>query len=137
MSAADYHVGTDADIATRNGAGDKVLCVGADPPYLLHLEFQASHEATELPRKLQLRSTLLENRHRIQVVSAAFFGYVGRHPFRIFHGKQVKRSSQLGIQSVIIFLASGRSVHGALAPWHGAIPRRNEHPAGLDGTVWH
>jgi predicted transposase YdaD len=31
----------DADIATVSGAGDKVLRVAAEPPYLLHLEFVA------------------------------------------------------------------------------------------------
>jgi hypothetical protein len=61
----------DADIATVSGAGDKVLRVAADPPYLMHLEFQAGHDATELPRKLHLRSTLLEDRHRLPVISAA------------------------------------------------------------------
>ena len=61
----------DADIATVSGAGDKALRVGTDPPYLLHLEFQAGHDAAELPRKLHLRSTLLENRHRLPVWTAA------------------------------------------------------------------
>jgi hypothetical protein len=61
----------DADIATVSGAGDKVLRVAAAPPYLLHLEFQAGHDAAALPRKLHLRSTLLEDRHWLPVRSAA------------------------------------------------------------------
>jgi hypothetical protein len=61
----------DADIATVSGAGDKALRVAADPPYLVHLEFQTGHDATELPPKLHLRSTLLEYRHRLLVRTAA------------------------------------------------------------------
>jgi hypothetical protein len=61
----------DADVATVSGAGDKVLRVADDPPYLLHLEFQAGHDAAALPRKLHLRGTLLENRHRLPVRTAA------------------------------------------------------------------
>jgi predicted transposase YdaD len=61
----------DADIATVSGAGDKVLRVRAAPPYLLHLDFQAGHDSAELPRKLHLRATLLENRHRLPVWAVA------------------------------------------------------------------
>jgi hypothetical protein len=39
----------DADIATVSGAADKVLRVDALPPYILHLEFVAGHDAAELP----------------------------------------------------------------------------------------
>lgn len=52
----------DADIATVSGAADKVLRVAADPPYLLHLEFVAGHDAALLPRKLLVRHALLEDR---------------------------------------------------------------------------
>src|SRR5271165_3282082 len=62
---------TDADIATVSGAADKVLRVSADPPYLLHLEFVAGHDAAVLPRKLLLRNGLLEDRHDLPVRSAA------------------------------------------------------------------
>jgi hypothetical protein len=41
----------DADIATVSGAADKVLRVAAEPPYLLHLEFVAGHDAAALPPK--------------------------------------------------------------------------------------
>jgi predicted transposase YdaD len=60
----------DADIATVSGAADKVLRVSAGPPYLLHLEFVSGHDAPELPRKLHVRSALLEDRHDLPVRSA-------------------------------------------------------------------
>jgi predicted transposase YdaD len=61
----------DADIATVSGAADKVLRVAAEPPYLLHLEFVAGHDAAALPRKLQVHHALLEYRHDLRVRSAA------------------------------------------------------------------
>jgi hypothetical protein len=61
----------DADIATVSGAADKVLRVSADPPYLLHLEFVAGHDAATLPRKLHVRNGLLEDRHDLRVRSGA------------------------------------------------------------------
>ena len=61
----------DADIATVSGAADKVLRVAADPPYLLHLEFVAGHDAAVLPRKLHVRNGLLEDRHDLRVRSGA------------------------------------------------------------------
>jgi hypothetical protein len=61
----------DADIATVSGAADKVLRVSANPPYLLHLEFVAGHDAAELPRKLHIRNGLLEDRHELRVRSGA------------------------------------------------------------------
>src|SRR6266849_4179113 len=61
----------DADIATVSGAADKVLRVAADPPYLLHLEFVAGHDAAKLPRKLHVRNGLLEDRHNLRVRSCA------------------------------------------------------------------
>ena len=60
----------DADVATVSGAADKVLRVAADPPYLLHLEFVAGHDASTLPRKLLIRNGLLEDRHNLGVRSA-------------------------------------------------------------------
>ncbi len=53
----------DADVATVSGAADKVLRLGTEPPYLLHLEFVTGHDAANLPRKLHVRSALLEERH--------------------------------------------------------------------------
>lgn len=61
----------DADIATVSGAGDKVLRVRDDPEYLLHLEFVAGHGAAALPRKLNVRNVLLEDRHAMVVRSVA------------------------------------------------------------------
>ena len=61
----------DSDVATVSGAADKVLRVSADPPYLLHLEFVAGHDAADLPRKLLVRNALLEDRHDTRVRSAA------------------------------------------------------------------
>ena len=66
----------DADVATVSGAADKVLRVSADPPYLLHLEFVAGHDAATLPRKLHVRNGLLEDRHDLRVRS----GVVLLHP---------------------------------------------------------
>ena len=59
----------DADIATVSGAADKVLHVAGEPPYLLHLEFVAGHDAAVLPRKVHLRNALLEDRHDLRVRS--------------------------------------------------------------------
>jgi predicted transposase YdaD len=59
----------DADIATVSGAADKVLRVAADPPYLLHLEFVAGHDAADLPPKLHVRNGLLDDRHGLRVRS--------------------------------------------------------------------
>lgn len=57
----------DADIGTVSAAADKVLRVAATTPYLLHLEFQAGHDAATLPELLHLRNTLLRHRHRLPV----------------------------------------------------------------------
>lgn len=61
----------DADLATVSGAADKVLRVGTDPPYLLHLEFVAGHDSATLPRKLHVRNGLLDDRHDLPVLSGA------------------------------------------------------------------
>jgi hypothetical protein len=57
----------DADIATVSGAADKVLRVDAVPPYLLHLEFVAGHDAADLPTALNRRNILLDDRHGLLV----------------------------------------------------------------------
>ena len=59
----------DADIATITGAADKILRVGARPPYLLHLEFVSGHDSAALPRTLHVRNALLEDRHDMPVRS--------------------------------------------------------------------
>lgn len=57
----------DADIATVSGAADKVLRVEATPPYILHLEFVAGHDAADLPTALNKRNILLDDRHELLV----------------------------------------------------------------------
>src|SRR5260370_2173602 len=57
----------DADIATVSGAADKVLRVEARPPYILHLEFVAGHDAADLPTALNKRNVLLDDRHGLCV----------------------------------------------------------------------
>jgi hypothetical protein len=59
----------DPDIATVSGAADKVLRVEATPPYLLHLEFVAGHDAADLPTALNKRKVLLDDRHGMLVRS--------------------------------------------------------------------
>jgi hypothetical protein len=59
----------DADISTVSGAGDKVLCVQATPPYLLHLELQSGHDSAQVPRRLHLYNTCLDDRHDLPVRS--------------------------------------------------------------------
>src|SRR5205814_672123 len=61
----------DADIATVSGAADKVLRVGVDAPYLLHLEFATGHDGAELPRDMHVRNALLDKRHNLPVRSVA------------------------------------------------------------------
>src|SRR5688572_27583610 len=60
----------DADIATViAGAADKVLRVGADPEYLLHLDFEAGHYSARVPKRLRLYNTVLDYRHDLLVRS--------------------------------------------------------------------
>jgi predicted transposase YdaD len=96
----------DADIATISGAADKVLRVSADPPYLLHLEFVAGHDAATLARKLHVRNGLLEDRHDLPVRSAVMLlrpeadspqltgvyerGYAGEEAYLTFHYQVVR-----------------------------------------------
>jgi predicted transposase YdaD len=62
----------DADIATViSGAADKVLRVHDDPPYLVHLDFQAGHDSAALPGRLKLYNSALEYRHDLVVWSVA------------------------------------------------------------------
>lgn len=60
----------DADIGTVSGAADKVLHVAARPPYLLHVEFVAGHDAASLPAKVHVHNALLAYRHELPVRSA-------------------------------------------------------------------
>ncbi|OWK45390.1 hypothetical protein [Fimbriiglobus ruber] len=61
----------DSDIATVSGAADKVLRVHTEPPYLLHLEFVAGHDAAQLPVKLHVRNGLLDDKHNLLVRTVA------------------------------------------------------------------
>jgi predicted transposase YdaD len=62
----------DTDLATLvSGAVDKVLRVHAQPEYLLHLDFQAGHDSSILPRRLRLYNGVLDYRHDLLVLSVA------------------------------------------------------------------
>ena len=96
----------DADIATVTGAADKVLRVSSEPTYLLHLEFVVGHDTATLPRKLYVRSGLLEDRHDLPVRTAALLlrpeadspqltglyerGFPGEGPYLTFHYQVVR-----------------------------------------------
>ena len=56
----------DADLATVTAAADRVLRVCEDPPWLLHLELQASRDP-DLLRNLPVYNVLLERRHGVLV----------------------------------------------------------------------
>jgi predicted transposase YdaD len=61
----------DSDLATVSRAADKVLRVAAASPYLIHLEFHAGHYSSSLPALLNMRSSLLEERHGLLVRTVA------------------------------------------------------------------
>jgi predicted transposase YdaD len=68
----------DADLATVvSGAVDKVLRVHADPPYLLHLDFQAGHDSSQVPPRFRLYNTVLDYRHNLPVLSVAVLLHPG------------------------------------------------------------
>lgn len=58
----------DADLATVTSEADRVLRVNADPPWLAHLELQASHDADLAGRMLHY-NVLLQRRHHLPVWS--------------------------------------------------------------------
>jgi hypothetical protein len=59
----------DADVSTYTGAADKVIRVQEDPSWLMHVEFQASRDAS-LPGRMHLYNALLDNRHDCLVRTA-------------------------------------------------------------------
>jgi hypothetical protein len=59
----------DADLATVSRAAEKVLHVAAAKPYLFHMEFQSGHDGAEVPKRLNTRNALLEERHGLLVRS--------------------------------------------------------------------
>jgi predicted transposase YdaD len=68
----------DADIATVvSGAMDKLLRVGAEPEYLLHLDFQAGHDSARLPPRLRLYDAAQAHRHGLRVLSTAVLLHPG------------------------------------------------------------
>jgi predicted transposase YdaD len=61
----------DADIATITGATDKVIRVAGPPDWLLAVDFQAGHDAAQLPLKMLLYHAALRKRHGLPVRSLA------------------------------------------------------------------
>jgi hypothetical protein len=60
----------DADVSTFTGAADKVLRVHDNPGWLMHLEFQASRDAS-LSSRMHVYNSLLDKRHGLLVRSVA------------------------------------------------------------------
>jgi predicted transposase YdaD len=69
LSTAARVEAIDADLATVMAEADKVLCVHDSPPWLVHLELQASYDAN-LPERVLRYNVLLKNRHALPVHSA-------------------------------------------------------------------
>ena len=96
----------DADISTVSGAADKVLHVDANPPYILHLEFVAGHDAADLPTALNKRNVLLDDRHGMLVRTVGILlrpsadspaltgvrqrGFPGELPYNVFGYKVIR-----------------------------------------------
>ena len=60
----------DADTSTISGATDKAVRVKGNPDWLMHVEFQSGPDRS-LPGRMNLDSSILEDRHGLQVRSAA------------------------------------------------------------------
>ena len=58
-----------ADLATISTQADRVVRVLSPVPYLLHIEFQAGHDGSEVPERLLRYNVLLRYRHRLPVQS--------------------------------------------------------------------
>jgi predicted transposase YdaD len=58
----------DTDISTVSSAADAVVRVDGVAPWLVHFEFQASHDAT-LPKRLLRYNVLLADRHELPVLT--------------------------------------------------------------------
>ncbi|HZT81463.1 MAG TPA: hypothetical protein VFA26_14640, partial [Gemmataceae bacterium] len=65
LPAAEAEV-IDADVSTVSADADRVLRVGADDPWLLHVELQSSPRS-DPGEQLQWYNTLLRHRHRLRV----------------------------------------------------------------------
>ena len=64
-TTADVQI-IDADLATVTAAADKVLRICEDPPWLAHLELQASRDPDLVPN-LPVYNVVLERRHGLLV----------------------------------------------------------------------
>ncbi|RUL88909.1 RpnC/YadD family protein [Tautonia sociabilis] len=60
-----------ADLATVVSEADEILQVESEPPWLVHVEFQSSHDPA-LPLRLQRYNLLVRYRHGLPVQSIAF-----------------------------------------------------------------
>ena len=149
----------DADLATVTAAADRVLRVCEDPPWLLHLELQASRDPDLLPN-LPAYNILLERRHDALVRTVVVLlrksadwpeltgtfqrGFRGEPPYLVFR-YEVVRVWQLSPE---IFLSGGLGIL-PLAPLSavaeaalpGVIRRmderiRAEASADEAGTLW-
>jgi hypothetical protein len=60
----------DADTSIVSGAADKAVRVKGNPDWTMHTEFESGPDKT-LPRRMNLDSTILENRTGLRVRSAA------------------------------------------------------------------
>ncbi len=95
----------DADLSTVTAQADKVLRVGGDPPWLLHLELQ-SYRDPELAVRVHHYNALLEYRHGAPVWSVVVVlnrpadhaaltgvferGFPGELPYRMFRYQVVR-----------------------------------------------
>lgn len=149
----------DADLATVTASADRVLRVHETPPWLMHLELQASRDA-DLPARLHTYNTLLERRHDAQVRSVVvllrkaadasdFTGvlqkqFAGESPYLMFR-YGVVRVWQLPVETflrgglALVPLAPLGDVTEADLP--GLIQRmdgriRQEAAPGLAGMLW-
>jgi predicted transposase YdaD len=105
----------DADIATVTAAADKILRVEATPPWLLHLELQAGHDA-DLASRVHVYNALLHYRHRLPVRSVVVLlrpeadrasltgrlhrSFSGEEPYETFHYRIV-RTWELPVETVL------------------------------------
>ena len=58
----------ESEATTMAASADKVIKVMSDPPYLVNIELQSSHE-TNLVRTMWMRQTLLDYRHDLPVLT--------------------------------------------------------------------
>jgi hypothetical protein len=149
----------DADLATVTAAADRVLWVGEDPPWLQHVELQASRDPDLLPN-LPAYNVLLKRRHGALVRTVLVllrksadspdltgtlqWGFPGEPPYLVFH-YEVVRVWQLSPKT---FLSGGLGIL-PLAPLSAVVESelpsvirrmderiRKEATPGEAGTLW-